>query len=53
MFVILIKDMAKSMFVVLALLTLAALGSARWVPTEHAYSPDVSGQIAGAIKQKL
>ena len=36
----------------LALLGLVCLGAAKWEP-EHKYSPDVSAQVASAIKQKL
>lgn len=35
----------------LALLALVSFGSARW--SDHEYSPDVSGQVANAIKAKL
>jgi hypothetical protein len=36
------KDMTKSIFVVFVLLALATFGSAKWVPTQHAYTPQVS-----------
>lgn len=42
--------MVKSIF---AILTLTALGSARWTSEQHEYSADASAQVANAIKQKL
>lgn len=42
--------MNKTAFVVL-LLALVGLASARW--SEHEFSPDVSAQVANAIKTKL
>lgn len=46
---IIFKDMVK---IAIALLGLVGLGAARWEP-EHEFSPDVSGNLAKAIKQKL
>jgi len=45
--------MAKTIFVAFVLLALATLGTARWASAEHAYTPDVSAQVASGIKQKL